>query len=125
MFPRREFLFGAAAASLLQAQGVASMDKYAFFGKFLAKPGQRDALLEYLKEAVQEVSKLPGCYLYIINTVPTEPDAICAYEIWRSEADHDASLQIESVKAIVAKARPLIAGGDPPIKMVPVVGKGL
>jgi quinol monooxygenase YgiN len=71
------------------------------------------------------LTPLPGCELYIINIVPSEPDAIWVTEVWRSEADHDDSLKMDSVKALIATAKPLIAGGSPPIRLVPVGGKGI
>ena len=124
MILRREFLFGAVAASLL-LPGGSDMERFGFFGKFITKPGQRDVVLEHLREAVKLVSPLPGCQIYIISTVPNEPDAVCSMEVWDSEADHSASLQLESVKAHVAKVRPLMAEGAEVVRMVPAVGKGL
>jgi quinol monooxygenase YgiN len=124
MILRREFLFGAVTTALLLPGGP-DMERFGFFGKFLTKAGQRDVVLGYLREAAKLVSALPGCQIYIINTVPNEPDAICSMEVWNSEADHSASLQLESVKAIVAKARPLMAEGGEVVRMVPAFGKGL
>jgi quinol monooxygenase YgiN len=94
------------------------------YGKILAKPGQRDALVGHLLEAARLLTPVEGCYLYIVNTVPAEPDAIWVTELWRSEADHDASLKMESVNALIAQARPMIAGGES-IRLLPVGGKGL
>lgn len=100
-------------------------NRFGMYGKVLAKPGQRDALVRHLLEAARLLKPVKSCELYIINTSLTEPDAIWVTEVWRSEADHDASLKMDSVKALIAKARPLIAGGDPPIRLTPVGGKGL
>ena len=101
------------------------MDRFGMYAKIVAKPGQRDALVEHLLEASRLLTPLPGCELYIINVVPAEPDAVCVMEVWRSEADHDASLKMDSVKALIAKARPLIAGGSENVRLVPVGGKGI
>jgi quinol monooxygenase YgiN len=101
------------------------MERFGMFGKMVAKPGQRDALVEHLLEASRLLTPLPGCELYIINIVPSEPDAIWVTEVWRSEADHDDSLKMDSVKALIATAKPLIATGSPPIRLVPVGGKGI
>jgi quinol monooxygenase YgiN len=92
-------------------------------GKILAKEGQRDALLEILMEA----SRIPmkGCEVYIVCKSPTEADAIWVMEVWQSEADHEASFKLDSVKALITKARPVMAGGTESIRMVPVGGKGL
>jgi quinol monooxygenase YgiN len=102
------------------------MERFGMYGKVVAKPGQRDALVEHLLEASRLLTPLPGCEIYIINIAPSEPDAIWVTEVWRSEADHDASLKMESVRALIAGARPLIAsGGSESIRLVPVGGKGL
>lgn len=101
------------------------MDRFGMYGKVMAKAGQRDALVEFLLEAARLLTALPGCEIYIVNVVPSEPDAIWVTEVWRSEADHDASLKLDSVKALIARARPLIAGGAESIRLMPVGGKGL
>jgi quinol monooxygenase YgiN len=100
------------------------MEPFAMCGKVLAKPGQRDAMVEILLEAARLLAPLEGCRLYIVHTVPADPDAILVMELWRSQADHDASLNLESVQALVAKATPLIAGFES-VRLVPVGGKGL
>lgn len=101
------------------------MERFGLFGKMTAKPGQRDALVEHLLEASRLLTPLPGCEIYIINVSSTEPDAIWVTEVWRSEADHAASLKMDSIRALIAKARPLIAGGSEGLRLVPVGGKGL
>lgn len=95
------------------------------YGKMIAQAGQRDALVDCLLEAARLVSPLPGCELYIVGIVPSVPDAVAVMELWRSEADHDASLKLDSVRALIAKAKPLIAGGGDSVRLVPVGGKGL
>ncbi|HET8827067.1 MAG TPA: antibiotic biosynthesis monooxygenase family protein, partial [Terriglobales bacterium] len=60
-----------------------------------AKPVQRDALLQVLLEASRQ--PMSGCELYVVNLALTNPNAVFVYEVWRSEADHDASLQLERV----------------------------
>ena len=92
-------------------------------GKILAKKGQREALLEILMEASRTPMK--GCEIYIVCKSPTEADAIWVMEVWQTEADHQASFQLDSVKALITKALPVMAGGRDSIRMVPVGGKGL
>ena len=100
------------------------MDRYGMCGKILAKEGQRDALLEILLEASRTPMK--GCEIYIVSKSPTEPDAIWVMEVWQTEADHAASFKLDSVKTLLNKARPIMAGGGTEsILMVPVGGKGL
>jgi len=90
-----------------------------------AHPGQRDALLDILLEAADLVANLPGCEVWIVNTMPDDPDAIWVTEVWRSEADHAASLAGGDVRGIIARARPLIAGFGDRFTLEPVAGKGL
>ncbi len=97
---------------------------FAMYGKVLAKPGYRDEMVELLLEASRLLTPLPGCLMYIVNTEPAQPDAVWVTEIWRSEAEHDASLKMESVLEVIARSRPLVAGFEG-IRLVPVGGKGL
>jgi len=90
-----------------------------------ATAGQRDALIGYLMQAANGMREIDGCYLYIINSDPADPDAIWVTEVWRSQADHQASLSLEGTKALIAQARPLIAEMSQRIEVVPLGGKGL
>jgi quinol monooxygenase YgiN len=95
------------------------MSCYALFGKFTAVSGQRDALRDLLLEARQFVAAA-GCESWIVHTSPDDPDGVWVYESWRSAADHDASLQDERIQAIIARARPLIAGVSDRVALEPV-----
>ena len=97
---------------------------YGLQGRMVAKPGQRDALLALLLEASRG-TPMPGCRLYIVSEVPAEPDAIAITEVWNDKAAHDASLQLETVRALIAKARPLLASMAEPLELRPVGGQGL
>jgi quinol monooxygenase YgiN len=97
------------------------MTMYGLFGKMLAQPGKRDELLQHLLH----VGDMEGNYLYVINTDPADPDAIWIYEAWRSQADHQASLQQQAVIDLIAAARPLIAGFGERFEVTPLGGKGL
>ena len=68
---------------------------------------------------------MPGCRLYVVSEVPSEPDAVSVTEVWDDKAAHDASLQLERVRAAIAKARPLIAGMGGSLELRPVGGQGL
>jgi quinol monooxygenase YgiN len=100
------------------------MDTFGLYGKIVAQPGQRNALVAILLEAAGTMPDVPGCDLYIINVSPTEPDAIWVTEVWQSREAHAASLTRPEVQALIARGRPLIAGGER-IEVVPVGGKGL
>ncbi|MDP9245167.1 MAG: antibiotic biosynthesis monooxygenase [Chloroflexota bacterium] len=97
---------------------------YGLQGKLVAKPGARDALLALLRES-SGGQPMPGCRLYVVSEVPAEPDAIAVFEVWDDKAAHDASLQLDRVRATIAKARPLIAGMGESLELRPVGGQGL
>ncbi|HEX6606094.1 MAG TPA: putative quinol monooxygenase [Chloroflexia bacterium] len=100
------------------------MSNFGLYGKIVTQPGRRDELVAILLEAAAGMPDVPGCDLYIINVSPTEPDAIWVTEVWQSREDHAASLTRADVQALIARGRPLIAGGER-IEVVPVGGKGL
>jgi quinol monooxygenase YgiN len=97
---------------------------YGLQGKMVAKPGQRGALLALLLEASRGVP-LPGCRLYVVSEVAAEPDAIAITEVWDDRDAHQASLTLERVRALIARARPLIASMGQPVELRPVGGQGL
>ena len=97
---------------------------YGLLGKLIAKPGQRAALIALLLENTGGHG-MPGCRLYVVSEVPAEPDAISILEVWDDKAAHDASLQLESVRSVIAKGRPLIAGMGESAELRPVGGQGL
>jgi quinol monooxygenase YgiN len=101
------------------------VSRFGLCGIMKAHPGQRDELLTVLLEAADLVAGLPGCEVWIVNTMPDDPDAIWVTEVWRSEADHGASLRDEGMRAIIARARPLMSGFRERFTLEPVAGKGL
>lgn len=101
------------------------MSAYGCYVKFTARPGQRDALVEHLLRAVAAVQEAAGCQLYLINTSPAEPETVWVTEVWRSQEEHDASLNNEGARAAIKQVLPLLAGSPEKIDVLPVGGKGL
>jgi len=97
---------------------------YGLQGKLIAKPGQRDALIALLLEATRS-GRMPGCRLYVVSEISSEPDAIAITEVWDDKAAHDASLQLERVRAVITEARALIAGMGDSVELRPIGGQGL
>ncbi|RWB68522.1 MAG: antibiotic biosynthesis monooxygenase [Mesorhizobium sp.] len=95
---------------------------YGLIGKMRAARGQRDAVIDVLREST---AALPGCLSYIIATDPADADAIWVTEVWIDQASHKASLQLPEVQAAIAKARAFIAGFEFQIETHPVGGFGL
>ncbi len=86
------------------------MNKYLLHGKLKAKAGQGEQLSSILLEAAQTLKTAKGCDVYAIGKDTNEPDAVWVTEIWHSKEDHDNSLKLESVRAIISKAMPLLDG---------------
>lgn len=101
------------------------MSRIGSYIKFTAHPGQRDALVEHLLAAANSVSSLPGCELYIINTSPSEPDAVWVTEVWSSRADRDAPLTAEGARDSIQQVLALLAAPPERIDVLPIGGKGL
>ena len=122
---RRGVVIGAVAAAVLPAISQAQeKDKamYGLIGQMLATPGKRDELLVILREGTAE---MPGCLSYVLATDPANPDAIWITEVWTDKAAHAASLNLPTVQAAIAKARPIIAGFPQRFETSPVGGHGL
>lgn len=83
---------------------------YARFGRFRARTGKRDALVEILTRAARRVGELPGCRLYLVHEDPADEDAVVIYELWDDEAAHGRSLERPGIRALIGEARPLIDG---------------
>jgi quinol monooxygenase YgiN len=128
--PRREFLALACAAAIAPLgrpwPGAADTGKastmYGLIGKMTAVAGQRDPLAAMLIGSTQS---MPGCLSYVIATDPADADALWITEVWDSAASHNASLALPAVQAVIAKAKPLIAGFGKRVETVPIGGYGL
>jgi quinol monooxygenase YgiN len=90
--------------------------------KITAAAGKRDELVAIL---LGGVASLPGCLSYIVATDASDADAIWFTEAWDSQASHDASLLLPSVKETFAKGRALIAGIGDRVITTPQGGIGL
>ena len=124
---RRDVL--AAAATTISVVGTTSLavaqpkgDMYGEIGKIIAVSGKRDELIANILDAV---GNMPGCLSYIVAKDANNADAIWISEAWDSKASHEESLSLPSVKAAIAKNRPLIAGFGDSIVTMPVGGYGL
>lgn len=83
--------------------------KFAQTGKLTAQPGRRAQLAEILLRASNMVSVMPGCQAYIVLEDTKDGDAVWVFEIWDDKEMHDASLRVESVRALIAEAMPILA----------------
>ena len=95
---------------------------YGLIGQMRATPGQRHAVVALL---VENLGQMPGCRSYVVALDPADADALWITEVWDDEASHSASLQLPEVQALIARARPLIAGFGSRTVTTPVGGIGL
>jgi quinol monooxygenase YgiN len=95
---------------------------YGLIGQMTAVPGQRDALISILLEGV---AGMPGCLSYVVAKDPADENAIWITEVWDSQASHQASLLLPSVKQAIARGKPLIAGFGKSFETEPLGGHGL
>jgi quinol monooxygenase YgiN len=124
---RRRFLSAAVAVIAVGDIQVGSIQltggsMYGLIGKITAIAGQRAALARIL---IDGSADMPGCLSYVVAADSAEPDALWVTEVWESQASHQASLQLPTVQAAIAKGRPLIAGFSNRVATAPIGGHGL
>jgi quinol monooxygenase YgiN len=101
------------------------MDRVGRYVQLKAREGQRDVLVEHMLGVAQLLADVPGCELYVINTLAADTDTVWVTEVWSSQADLDASLTLDSVKESVERVMSLLAGPPERIDVLPVGGIGL
>jgi len=82
---------------------------YANIGSLGAQPGKRDTVVEILTRLNPDLMEA-GCLLYEVGTNDDEPDTVFVMELWESLEAHQQSLQLDSVKAAIDEAMPLLSG---------------
>jgi quinol monooxygenase YgiN len=83
---------------------------YFLHGKLSAKAGRAGELANILLNASKLVATTKGCKLYVIGKDPNDTNSVYVTEIWDSKEDHDNSLKLEAVRALIMKAMPIIDG---------------
>jgi quinol monooxygenase YgiN len=69
------------------------MSRVARYGKAVAREGCGAQLAVLLLAAADELGDDPGCELYLVNRQAGDADVIWVTELWRSQADLDASIE--------------------------------
>jgi quinol monooxygenase YgiN len=95
---------------------------YGLIGRIKAIAGKRAELAAILAPVG---GGMPGCLSYVVAEDPADADALWVTEVWVDQAAHKASLQLDSVKAAMARGRPLIAGFDNRVETNVLGGIGL
>ncbi|MFG6415340.1 putative quinol monooxygenase [Roseateles sp. DC23W] len=95
---------------------------YGLMGSLKAAEGRRPELIQLL---LAESGDMPGCLSYVVAEDPADELTVWVTEVWKDAAAHKASLQLPGVKAVIARARPLIANFGEYRETRPVGGHGL
>ncbi|MGK0714578.1 putative quinol monooxygenase [Leucobacter sp. W1153] len=82
---------------------------FANVGTLGTLPGKRDEVVAILTRLNLDLSDA-GCLLYEVGVTSDEPDTVFVAEIWESAEAHQGSLQLESVRAAITEAMPLLSG---------------
>jgi quinol monooxygenase YgiN len=103
------------------------MTRVGRYVQFRARAGQRDALASKLLEVARSLAGTAGCELYVINAAADDADSLWVTEIWRSQADLDASLDLDdpATKASIGEVMALLAAPPERIDLLPLGGVGL
>jgi quinol monooxygenase YgiN len=101
------------------------MAEYGLFGRISATEGDGDALAGHLMDAAAALGEVPSCRAYVVSRDPADADAVWVFEVWESAEAHQASLELDAVRALIARARPIIAGMGDRFELAPLGGKGL
>lgn len=121
---RRLVLTGGLALAMLGPTAAMAREgaMYGLIGKLRAMPGKRAELAAILLEGIRA---MPGCRAYIVAEDAKEPDALWITEVWTDQTAHAASLKLPAVQDAIRRGRPLIAGFDSQVELVPLGGVGL
>jgi len=120
---RRTALTTVAVVPMLESvAGQQKTSMYGLIGRMKAHPGKRDELAAILLESVIDIR---GCLNYIVANDSKDPDALWVTEVWESEADHQASLALPTVREAISKGRPFIAAFDQQFVTQPIGGVGI
>ena len=88
--------------------GTFSSEKYGLHGKLVAKEGKGSELAGLLIKASELVSTAKGCHLYMVSVDVLNDDEVWVTEIWESREDHQNSLKIPEVRALISEAMPIL-----------------
>jgi quinol monooxygenase YgiN len=82
---------------------------YASVGTLTARPGRRDDVVAILLRPGAGLGDI-GCLSYEVGINDEHPDTVFVSELWESKQHHDASLELDAVRAAIAEAMPLLTG---------------
>jgi quinol monooxygenase YgiN len=93
--------------------------------RFSALPGKGHEFVALLRESAIELGDFEACLLYLISQEADDPDVVWVSEVWVDNDSHAASLEHPHVRAVIARALPLLTGPPEALHLVPAGGKGI
>lgn len=82
---------------------------FASIGSLETRPGRRDDVVAILTRPSPDLARV-GCLLYEVGVDEAQPDTVFVVELWETAQAHRASLELESTRAAIAEAMPLLTG---------------
>lgn len=82
---------------------------FANIGTLGVKPGHRDDVVAILSRPNLGSDDI-GCLLYEVGVNDEQPDTVFVMELWESQEAHQASLQLDTVRAAISEAMPYLSG---------------
>jgi quinol monooxygenase YgiN len=98
---------------------------YGMHGRIVAQPGRGDELAAILLEAAAGLQENSDCLLYVVSRSADDADSVWVTEAWTGRAAHSASLEDEGARALISRARAIIASFEDRAELRPEGGKGL
>jgi quinol monooxygenase YgiN/mannose-6-phosphate isomerase-like protein (cupin superfamily) len=100
------------------------MPEVSRYAKATAMPGEGAALASVMLRVAETLEAAPGCFLYIVNRSPSEPDTVWVTELWRSQDDLEAALKLDGAQALMPEVMDLVDGPFEQIDLEPLGGVG-
>lgn len=82
---------------------------FANVGTLGVLPGKREEVIAILTRRNEQLRDA-GCLFYEVGVNDEAPNTVFIAELWESAEAHHASLQLDSVRAAIAEAMPLLNG---------------
>ena len=101
------------------------MSHVAAVAKLTSLPGQRDALAEALRSAVENTEQEPGTLTYILHADSKAEDVLWMYELYTDQAALDTHMSTDGFKALGGAIGPFLAARPELNFATPLFGKGL
>jgi quinol monooxygenase YgiN len=121
---RRKFLesLGGVAFVSVLASAEEGKNMWGMIAKITVVPGKRDEMIGLLKSSA---ANMPGCFSYVVAKDAADENTLWVTEVWDSQASHDASLSLPSVKEAIPRGKALVANFERVAVTSPLWGVGL